>query len=345
MRRALQLAAGLAVASLALTGCSDDSGGAMTDGVDTGSGDVVEVPGVPFTGDSAALSPDGSRIAVPCDGELCLWSTAEGTLADRWAGGGVVAWGTGGLVATDRVDGGTVSVVLVDDATGDEVGTVEAYAAEVVQDGPGVGMRDLAFSPDGQTLAGAGADGVVRLWSVDDPAEVTELDPEGEAPVAVAFSSDGSALAVASSDAPVTVVDVGSGAALGQLDAPPQGHVAWGPDDATLATSSFALDERAALTVWDAETYEEEASSSVAADHLAWLGSDGVVASVKDEPDVQVWDWRTDDVTSLAGATDTPRAVLVAPDGSRIYAVSPRDGVLAWPASGGGATTFEKAEE
>jgi hypothetical protein len=37
--------------------------------------------------------------------------------------------------------------------------------------------------------------------------------------------------------------------------------------------------------------------------------------------------------------------VLVAPDGSRIYAVSPRDGVLAWPASGGDATTFEKQEE
>ena len=66
---------------------------------------------------------------------------------------------------------------------------------------------------------------------------------------------------------------------------------------------------------------------------------------MKDEPDVRVWDWRTDDVRSLAGATDTPRAVLVAPDGSRVYAVSPRDGVLAWPAAGGEATTFEKPEE
>ena len=137
-----------------------------------------------------------------------------------------MAWSPGapaGCVATDRVDGGTVSVVLVDDATGDEVGTAEAYDAEVVQDGPGAGMRDLEFSPDGETLAGAGADGVVRLWSVDDPTDVTELDPEGEAPVAVAFSPDGSALAVASSDAPVTVFEAGSGAALGQLDAPPQG--------------------------------------------------------------------------------------------------------------------------
>jgi len=349
MRRALPQAVALGVAALVLAGCSDDSGGTAPDGGagggDTSSGDVVEVPGVSVTGDAAALSPDGTRIAVPCDGELCVWSTAEGTLGERWDGGGVVAWSAGGLVATDRVDGGTVSVVLVDDATGDEAGTVRAYDAEVVQDGPGAGMRDLAFSPDGETLAGAGTDGVVRLWSVDDPTDVTEVDPEGEAPVALAFSSRGTELAIASADAPVTIVEVGSGDPIGQLDAPPQGHVAWAPDDATLATSSYALDEQAALTVWDGETFEEQASSAVAGNHLVWLGSDRLVASVKDEPDVRVWDWRTDDVRSLAGATDTPRAVLVAPDGSRVYAVSPRDGVLAWPASGGEPTTFEKPEE
>jgi WD40 repeat protein len=348
MRRALPQAVALGVAALVLAGCSDDSGGIAPDGGagggDTSSGDVVEVPGVSVTGDAAALSPDGTRIAVPCDGELCVWSTAEGTLGERWDGGGVVAWSTGGLVATDRVTGGTVAVVLLDDATGDEVATAEAYDAEVVQDGPGAGMRDLEFSPDGETLAGAGADGVVRLWSVDDPTDVTELDPEGDAPVALAFSSDGSELAVASSDAPVTIVEVGSGDTLGELDAPPQGHVAWAPDDATVATSSFALDEQAAVTIWDGETYEEQASSAVAGDHLTWLGPDSLVASVKDEADLRVWDWRTDDERSLTGATDVPRAVLVAPDESRVYAVSPRDGVLAWPASGGEVTAFEQPD-
>jgi WD40 repeat protein len=345
MRRALPAA--LAVAALVLAGCSEDSGGTAPDGGDsggTGSGDIVEVPGVSVTGDAAALSPDGSRIAVPCDGELCVWSTTEGALDDRWDGGGVVAWGAGGLVATDQVDGGTVAVVLLDDATGNEVATAEAYDAEVVQDGPGAGMSDLQFSPDGETLAGAGADGVVRLWSVDDPTDVTELDPEGDAPVALAFSSDGSELAVASSDAPVTIVEVGSGDTLGELGAPPQGHVAWAPDDATIATSSFALDAQAAVTIWDGETYEEQASSAVAGAHLAWLGPDSLVASVKDGADVLVWDWRTDDERSLTGATDVPRAVLVAPDASRVYAVSPRDGILAWPASGGEVTAFEQPD-
>ena len=47
MRRALPLAAGLAVAALALAGCSDDSGGAMTDGVDTGRATSSRCPAWP----------------------------------------------------------------------------------------------------------------------------------------------------------------------------------------------------------------------------------------------------------------------------------------------------------
>ncbi|MBC2932059.1 WD40 repeat domain-containing protein [Nocardioides sp. zg-1228] len=350
MRSGLPVAAVLTVAALALAGCSsgdgpeaDRSGGG--DGGDAGSGDVAQVPGVAFTGDSAALSPDGARLAVPCDGELCVWSTGEGTLDGRWDGGGVVAWSTAGLVATDRIDGGTVSVVLLDDTTGEEVGSVEAYDAAVVQDAAGGSLRDLEFSPDGDTLAGAGADGVVRLWSVADPAEVAAVEPgidAGGDAVAVAWSPRSPTLAVAASDAPASLHDTVTGEQVGELDAPPQGHVAWAPDGTTLATSSFALDDGAAVTVWDSATRQEEAALPAAGDHLAWLGADTVVASVKDDPEVQLWDWRDDAVRALVGADDTPRAVLVSPDGSRIYAISPRDGILAWRVSGDPATTFEK---
>jgi len=353
MSRALPLAAALAAAAMALAGCSSDDGpegegSGGRDGGDAGSGDVVQVPGVAFTGDSAALSPDGGRLAVPCDGELCVWSTGDGTLGERWPGGGVVAWSAAGLVATDRVEGGTVSVVLLDGTTGEEVGAVEAYDADVVQDAAGGGLRDLEFSPDGETLAGAGADGVVRLWAVDDPAEVAAVEPaidlEGDA-VAVAWSPRAQTLAVAASDAPVTLHDTATGEQVGELDAPPQGHVAWAQDGATLATSSFALDDAAAVTVWDSATGREEAALPAAGDHLAWLDADTVVASVKDDPDVQLWDWRDDALRALAGADDTPRAVLVAPDGSRVYAVSPRDGVLAWRVPDAAATPFEKPQE
>ncbi len=328
---------------LALSACSsgdeqsDPTGGA-------GEGEAVDVPGVVLSGDSAALSPDGSRLAVPCDGRLCVWSTADGSLAEQWDGGAVVAWSTAGQLATDRVDGGTVSVVLLDATTGEETGAAEAYESEVVQDAPGEGLRDLAFSADGETLAGVGADGVVRLWSVADPADVVEVDPAGRAPVAVAFSPDGSRVGIASSDAPTALHDARTGEAVGSLAGAPQGDVAWSADGSWIAGASFADDEddAAATTVWDADSLEVEATLATAGYRVAFTPTSvTLVLSVKKERDLVVWSWSDDDVVTLAGATDDLRAVLVASDASGLYAVSPRDGVLEWGARGA-VRTFDR---
>jgi WD40 repeat protein len=338
------------VALLALAGCSSsdepaDPADPGTGG--SGEGDVVEVPGVRLTGDSAALSPDGSTIAVPCGGALCLWSTFDGSLEEPLDGGGVVAWSVVGLLATDRIDGSTVNMQVLDPATGEVVAGADAYDTEVVQDGPGDGLRDLAFSADGETLAGVGADGVVRLWPVDDPLDVLEVDPTGDSPVAVAFSPDGARLAIASSDAPVAVHDARTGEEIGALDSDPQGDVAWSGDGALLASASFALDDAATTTVWDADTLEVRETLPRAAYRLAFTPtSDALVLSEKEQTDVALWTWAGDDVRTLSGATDVPRAVLVAPDGSRVYAVSPRDGVLAWDlADDGPPTVFDQPEE
>lgn len=321
------------VALLALAGCSsgDEPADPPTDG--PGEGELVEVPGVLLDGDSAALSPDGSRLAVPCDGSVCVWSTADGSLEDTFDGGAVVAWSAGGLLATDRVDGGTVSVVLLDAATGEETGAADAYESEVVDDGPGEGLRDVVFSADGETLAGVGADGVVRLWSVADPTDVVEVDPEGDKPVAVAFDPDGARLAIASSDAPVALHDARTGEALDSLAGAPQGDVAWSADGSWIAGASFAHDDEAATTVWEADTLAVEATLPIAGYRVAFTPtSDTLVLSVKEERDLVLWSWSDDDVVTLAGATDVPRTVLATSEG--LYAVSPRDGVLEWGARG-----------
>lgn len=334
------------VAALSLAACSSGHEPDPGSGGDAAEGDLVEVPGVVVGADSAAVSPDGSRIVVPCDGRLCVWDTASGSLEEQWDGGGVVAWSAAGLLATDGVEGGTVSMVILDAATGQEVSVAEAYQADVVEDGPGDGLRDLVFSADGETVVGVGSDGIVRLWSVADPSDVVELDPEGDSPVAVAVSPDGARVAIASSDAPVALHDLRTGDALGTLAGPPQGDVAWSPDGATIATASFTLDDEAATTVWDAESWEAVATLPAPGAHLAFTpDSRALVVSEKDQPDLQVWDWAGDDVRTLSGASDDPRTVLVAPDGSRIYAVTPRDGVLAWESGSSRPAAFDKPRQ
>ena len=334
------------VAGLALAACSATDEPDESSSGDAGAGEQVEVPGVAVNGDSAALSPDGSRIAVPCDGRLCVWSTADGSLEQQWDGGGVVAWSTADLLATDRVDGGTVELVVLDAATGDEVTSAAAYESDVMQDASSEGFLDLAFSADGETVAGVGADGVVRLWPVDDPGGLVEVDPEGDAPVAVAFAPDDASIAIASSDAAVAVHDVRTGEVIGSLGGAPQGDVAWSADGSWIAGASFAFDDEATTTIWDAASREVAATLPRAGDHVAFTPkSDALVLSEKKQRDVVRWTWADDDVRTLAGATDDPRAVLVAPDGARVYAVSPEDGVLAWDAAGGKPVIFDAPEE
>jgi WD40 repeat protein len=65
----------------------------------------------------------------------------------------------------------------------------------------------VAFSPDGQTLAAASADGLTRLWSVRDPARPVPLGAPLTGPASyaysVAFSPDGKTLAAGVTDGTV----------------------------------------------------------------------------------------------------------------------------------------------
>lgn len=352
-RSAVRGAAG-AFALAALVACSADPGGADGtsadgDGTSKIEGDIRRVPGVFLQPDSAALSPDGRQFVVPCLDDLCVWNTADGSLHTTYPGSKDVAWSPDGdLIATSDVVERTASVVLLDAETGDEVRSMSGHDVEEIIDGVGLGISDLGFSPDGTTVASAGGDGAVRLWSVTDGESQAVLETESETPDALAFSPDGSRLAVAAPDASVEIWDTGSGERVGTLDAEPQGEVTWSPDGRLLATDTNAADATATVRLWDASSLEEEDSYSdpVQADGLAFSPDSTTLAmSQKDDDTVLLWTFGSGDTRTLSGHEEPPRAVLWGPDGTALYSVSARDGVVQWDtATGDVARRFDPPE-
>jgi WD40 repeat protein len=103
-------------------------------------------------------------------------------------------------------------------------------------------VRNLAFSPDGQTLASGSADGTIILWDAATGQPIGQPLTGHTAEVrSVAFSPDGQTLASGSADQTIILWDVTTGQSIGQ---PLTGHdfdvnsVAFSPDGQTLASGS-----------------------------------------------------------------------------------------------------------
>ena len=109
----------------------------------------------------AVYSPNGRLLAVVgTERAVCLWDVQKRQLVRRFEGfvdeliycaafapdGGLLAAGDGKLVR------------VLDVQTGRIVMTLEGHSDSV---------NDLAFSPDGQTLASDCYDGTVLLWSIN----------------------------------------------------------------------------------------------------------------------------------------------------------------------------------
>ncbi|MGF1596993.1 MAG: protein kinase [Acidimicrobiales bacterium] len=380
-------------------------GGELGDRPGTGS-DVTRIIGVAFLPDgSGLLGGDGAGKVRVWDlsdlsaeptgtaaghggrvrhGDLSADGTVYVTVGDDK---GLRAWRTASVPVASRIGdlpGGAFGAAFAPDgrrlAVGDGAGSLHLF--DLPADGWAAGERaaevtsvrghegavfDVAWSPDGTTVASIGDDGMVVLWNPADAAPVATLGRHRGAGRSVTFSPDGARLV--SSDqgdengegASVLVWNVAGQSLAAELPSHIQGvrTTAWSDDGDLLATA----DGRGEVAVWSGGDLSEIARwRSTEQVNPVWglaFGPEGLLASVDSSENLRVWDPRSgEQIGRSTGGLGTHGATGVGFDRSgETIAAATRTGelhLIAWrqgidlagrpiPAHGPDADIFELA--
>jgi WD40 repeat protein len=158
-----------------------------------------------------AFSPDGRRlVSSGQDRRVMLWDAIRGVAIRQLSQPGpnpvqlAMFSPDGSTIAIGELSGVPYDVGLLDPETG-------AVRAELT--GHESGIRAMAFSPDGRTLATAGDDGCIKLWNFGNGKERTTITERVGRVKALAFSPNGTQLVFADIDQNLRLLDLKPNAA------------------------------------------------------------------------------------------------------------------------------------
>lgn len=227
------------------------------------------------------------------------------------------------------------AVVFSDDGTRLAVATANGIAVSDTYTGKELAMlpastdavTTIAFSPDNQTLASAGADATVHLWNIYTGEHTTDRIGQTYPIVSLAFSPDGKTLAGGSfreiclwdlrTEQPVrTAVLHGHSDMITAL--------AFSPDSKILASTSFY----GTVLLWDVETGQRRHTLAAHTDSIVALAfspdgqtlASGGYWSVDAESTIRIWDIPTGELLKTFEAhTDPVFALAFSPASDSIY--------------------------
>ena len=282
----------------------------------------------------SAIQDAGHRDGVPT-----LAFSPDGTrLASVGAEGATVSWGSGSfsLWTPDRF------IRLTDVQTGRELTTLP-YPR---------GVKELTFSPDGETVAFSGL-GEIRLWNTrtGDEQAIPLADLSAGMPrnipriLALAFSPHGTWLVSGSDKGKIQMWDVATGGALTVFAEPTEQEnlgripaLAFSPDGALLAAGA-----QNHIHLWEVDTAHKLFSISTehqkengmyfhgSAEPLVFSTDGAVLLNGRGQGGIQLWDTTTGDkIAVLDGHTHGVSTLTFSPDGTMLVSTATDGTILLW---------------
>ncbi len=228
---------------------------------------------------------------------------------------------------------------LSDAALVQRPGAVPGLAAwTLLPRGPEGGIHGVAYRPDGQQLAVADAQGIVRIWDANTGQLVRVLGhPLYPAGSGIAWSPDGRYLATGP-DRTVRVWDAAAGRLLRTLP----GHsaevrsLAWSPDGRTLASTAGGGDRT--IRLWDPLRGEERGfldGHEGPVGEVSWSPDGKTLASASDDATVRLWSVESGTCLHVLRKAGKVRGLAWSPTGKEFATGGEDRTVQVWDATSG----------